>query len=164
MKKSAGFILKLVFGLMGAIYALMGVIFLVVAVKAAGNIQHIFTLPEDQLAFAINGVVFTALGVIFLVVTFILLLADKRRQRLTEELLRFGTRVTGTVTEVKVDHTVRVNRRSPLIAKVRCALPTGEVTLKSRRLWNACPSTGEQVDIVYDPMDERKYVICFEGE
>lgn len=164
MKINGSFIVKLVFGFLGAIYTVLGSVFLVIAVKAAGDVRRIFTLPEDQLAFAINGVVFTVLGVAFLLVTFLLLLAGKRRKAQDEELMLWGSRVTGTIVDVKVDHTVRVNRRSPLIARVRCALPTGEVTLKSRRLWNACPSTGDQVEVVYDPMDERKYVILFEGE
>ena len=164
MKKSAGFILKLVFGLMGAIYTVMGCVFLIVAMKAAGDIRRIFTLPEDQLAFAINGVVFTALGVAFLLVTVILLLVGIRRKRQDEELIYLGSRVTGVVTDVKVDYTVRLNRRSPVIAQVRCLLPSGEVTLKSRRLWNACPSTGDKAEVMYDPMDEEKYLIWFEGE
>lgn len=164
MKMNGSFIVKLVFGILGAIYTVLGSVFLVIAMKAAGDIRRIFTLPEEALAFAINGVVFTVLGAAFLLVTIILLLADKRRKTRNEELLRFGTRVTGTIVDVKMDYTVRINHRSPLVAKVRCALPSGEVTLKSRRLWNACPSTGEQVEVIYDPMDEKKYLMLFEGE
>ena len=164
MKKNSSFILKLIFGLMGAIYAVIGVTFLVVAMKAAGDITRIFTLPEEQLAFAIVGTVFTVLGAAFLVVTVILALAGRRQQRMREDLLQYGSRVTGEVVDVRINYSIRVNRKSPLVAQVKCLLPTGEVTLKSKNLWNACPNTGDAVEVIYDPMDEKRYVIEFEGE
>ena len=164
MKINGSFIVKLVFGILGAIYTVLGSVFLVIAVQTAGDVRRIFTLPEDELALAICGTVFTVLGVAFLVVTVILLLAGKRRKAQDEELMLWGSRVTGTIVDVKVDYTIRVNRRSPLVAMVRCALPNGEVTLKSRRLWNACPATGDTVEVIYDPMDERRYVIEFPEE
>ena len=164
MKKNGSFVLKLIFGLMGAIYAVIGVTLLVVAMKAAGDVTRIFTLPEEKLAFAINGVVFTVLGAAFLVVTVILALVGRRQQRMREELLQYGTRVTGEVVDVRINYSIRVNRKSPLVAQVKCLLPTGEVTLKSKNLWNACPSTGDAVEVIYDPMDEKRYVIEFGGE
>ena len=164
MKKSGSFVLKLIFGLMGAIYAVIGVTFLVVAMKAAGGITRIFTLPEEKLAFAICGTVFTVLGAAFLVVTVILALVGRNQQRMREELMQYGTRVTGEVVDVRINHSIRVNRKSPLVAQVKCLLPTGEVTLKSKNLWNACPNTGDAVEVIYDPMDEKRYVIEFEGE
>jgi len=164
MKMNGSFILKLVFGLMGTIYTAVGGGFLVAAVKAAGDIRRIFTLPEEELAFAINGVVFTSLGVIFLLVAVILILVGRRKKRMREELLIWGTRVTGTITQVRVNRSIRVNGRHPLLAQVQCAFPSGEVTLTSPHLWNACPATGDQVEVIYDPMDERKYVIEISDE
>ena len=164
MKKNGSFVLKLIFGLMGAIYAVIGVTFLVVAMKAAGGITRIFTLPEEELAFAIVGTVFTALGAAFLVVTVILALVGRKQQRMREELLQYGTRVTGEVVDVRINYSIRVNRKSPLVAQVKCLLPTGEVTLKSKNLWNACPNTGDAVEVIYDPMDEKRYGIECEGE
>ena len=164
MKKNGSFVLKLIFGLMGAIYAVIGVTFLVVAMKAAGDVTRIFTLPEEELAFAIVGTVFTVLGAGFLIAALGVMLAGKRQQRMREELMQYGTRVTGIVIEVWVNHSVRVNGRSPLLARVQCTFPTGDITLKSKNLWNACPSTGDAVEVIYDPMDEKRYVIEFEGE
>lgn len=160
--KTGSSIVKLVFGILGAIYTVLGSAFLAAAVKAAGDILLIFTLPEAGLTFAILGTVFTALGVVFLVVATAFALADKRRARLKEELQAWGSRVTGVITGVRTDPTVRVNHRSPVIAMVRCTLPSGEVTLKSHRLWSSEPAVGDMVDVLYDPMDERRYVIDFQ--
>ena len=164
MKIRGSFILKLVFGLLGVIYTAVGGGFLVASVKETGDIRRIFTLPEEQLAFAINGVVFTSLGVIFLLVTVILILVCRRKKRMREELLIWGTRVMGTVTQVRVNRSVRVNGRNPLLAQVSCSFPSGEVTLTSPQLWNACPNTGDPVEVIYDPMDEKRYVIEFPDE
>ncbi len=164
MKISGSYILKLVFGLLGTIYTVVGGGFLLAAVKDAGDITRIFTLPEEELAFAINGLVFTTLGVIFLLVTVILILVGRRKKRMREELLTYGTRVTGTVTHVRVNRSVRVNGRHPLLVQVSCSFPSGEVTLTSPHLWNACPNTGDTVEVIYDPMDEKRYVIEFAGE
>ena len=164
MKRNANFILKLIFGLMGLLYSVIGLVFLGLAVKWAGDLCRIFTLPEEHLAFAINGTVFTALGVIFLIVTVILILVGKRRARMREELLTWGSRIKGEVVDVRVDYTVRVNRRSPVIAKVRCTLPSGEITLRSPRLWDAHPAVGNVVEVIYDQMDEKRYVIEFPAE
>ena len=164
MKKNGSFVLKLIFGLMGAIYAVIGVTFLVVAMKAAGDVTRIFTLPEEELALAIVGTVFTALGAGFLAAALGVILAGKRQQRMREELMQYGTRVMGEVVDVRINYSIRVNRKSPLVAQVKCLLPTGEVTLKSKNLWNACPSTGDAVEVIYDPMDEKRYVIEFQGE
>ena len=164
LMKNGSIILKLIFGLLGTVYVVVGGGFLAAAVKAAGDFRRIFTLTEDGLAFAINGVVFTSLGVIFLLVTVILILVGRRKKRMREELLTWGARVMGTVTQVRVNRSIRVNGRSPLLAQVICTFPTGEVTLTSQHLWRACPSAGDQVEVIYDPMDERRYVIEFPVE
>lgn len=157
-------IVKLVFGVMGVIYTIVGVVCLTIAVDMAGDVRRIFRLPEDDLALSIVGIVFSVLGVAFLLVTLLLILSGRRQKRLREELLQYGVRVTGTITDVWMDTTVQVNGRSPLRAKVRCSFPTGEVTLKSKRLWDECPSTGDTVAVIYDPMDEKRYVIEFPDE
>lgn len=159
--KRGNLIVRLVFGLLGVIYAIVGAVCLTIARNMAGDIRRIFRLPEDDLALAIVGTVFSVLGAVFLVVTLMLILLGRRRSRLREELLSWGQRVQGTVTGVRVDYAIRVNGRSPLIAQVRCPFPRGEVTLKSPRLWGVTPAVGDTVDVLYDPMDERKYVMDF---
>lgn len=160
--KSSYFGHKLVFGILGAVYTVLGSVFLALAITKAGDVQAIFSHPEeDVVAFASLGIVFPLLGIAFLLVTLLLVRADKRRARMWEELLTWGSRVKAEIVDVRIDHTVRVNRRSPVIARVRCQLPSGEVILKSHRLWDECPATGDPVEVIYDPMDEKRYVIEF---
>lgn len=161
--KSSNFGHKVVFGALGATYTVVGGAFLAMAASAAGSLRQLFSLPEKELTFAILGTVFTVLGIVFLLVTLLFVRGDKRRARLREELLTWGAHATGIVTEVKVDYTVKINRRSPVIAKVTCTLPGGEVTLKSHRLWDILPAVGDTAEVLYDPMDEKRYVIEFEG-
>lgn len=162
--KNANLIVRLVFGILGAVYAVMGGVMLAMSARAAGDIRRIFTLPEEELALSICGTVFASLGVIFLLVTVILMLAGRRSARLREELLVWGVRVQGTVTDVRIDRTIRVNGFSPVVAMVHCSLPSGEVTLRSPRLWKACPNTGDAVDVIYDPQNEKRWVMEFPGE
>lgn len=159
--KSSNFGHKLVFGLLGGTYTVMGGVFLALALAKAGSLQQLFALSEDETVFPLLGTVFLVLGIVFLLVTGFLVRADKKRAQLREELLTWGQRVKGEVVDVRVDYSVKINRRCPVIAKVRCTLPSGEVTLKSPRLWDKCPATGDMVEVIYDPMDEKRYVIEF---
>ncbi len=153
--KSSNFGHKLVFGILGGTYTVIGGVFLALA-PTMGGVQ-----TDGGMAFGIIGPVFLALGIVFLVVTLLLARADKRRARMREELLTWGQRVKAEVVDVRIDYSVKINRRSPVIAKVRCEFPSGEVTLKSPRLWDKAPAVGDTVDVLYDPMDEKRYVIDF---
>ena len=163
--KHSNFGHKLVFGLLGGTYTVVGGVLLALAITQTGGVQEIFSQPEEEIVvFASLGTVFLLLGIAFLIVTLLLARADKRRARMREELLTWGSRIKGEVVDVRVDYTVRVNRRSPVIAKVRCTLPSGEITLRSPRLWDAHPAAGNVVEVIYDPMDEKRYVIEFFAE
>ena len=84
---------------------------------------------------------------------------SRKHQRLYEELLASGSRVTGTVTGVRTDYSLRFNHTYARIATIRCPFPRGEVTVKSHRLWNDVPAVGDTVDVLYGPMDESRYVL-----
>lgn len=154
-------VLKLVFGVLGLVYTIIGVISLLQGIDAAGSLTGIFTLQGELREVATVGAIFSVLGPCFLAAAIFLIIKDKRRAALREELLAWGSRVKGTVTYVRVNHNIRVNTQHPVIAQVRCPFPTGEVTLTSPHLWHIHPAVGDQVDVLYDPMDESKYVIEF---
>ena len=157
--KRGNFVIKLVFGILGGIFLLVGAGLLCGAIALAGDLRSIFSLPEEELALAICGTVFFSIGLVFGLIAVGFALGDRRAARLAEELRQYGTRVQGVVVEVRVDRSVRVNGFSPRIALVRCRFSSGEVTLRSHRLWNHCPLEGDVVDVLYDPMDEQRYVI-----
>ena len=154
--------LKLVFGLLGGTYTVVGGALLALAITRADNMLKHSVLAGDNTAFGIVGLVFLPLGIAFLIVTLLLARADKRHARMREDLLTWGSRVKGEVVDVQIDYTVRINRCSPVIVKVRCVLPSGEVTMKSPRLWDASPAVGDAVEVLYDPMNEKRYVIEFQ--
>lgn len=105
------------------------------------------------------ALVFALLGWILLAVGMAMHLAAKRRARLKEDLPAFGKAVTGRMVGVKTDSTIRVNRVSPCIAHVEVDFPCGKTVGKSHRLWRKEVGPGDEVQVLFDPMDERRYVI-----
>ena len=153
---------KLVFGIMGTIYTVIGGAVLALVIAVAGGFEGLSAYSEAAGSFPVLlGMVFLVLGIAFLLVTLLLHRADKRRAQLREELLAWGRCVKAEVVEVRTDYSVKINRRSPVIARVRCTFPSGEVTLKSPRLWDVRPAVGDTAEVLYDPMDETRYVIEF---
>lgn len=134
--KHSNFGHKLVFGLLGGTYTVVGGVLLALAISEMDGVLTDTVLSEDNAAFGIVGLVFTVLGVAFLIVTLLLARADKRHARMREELLTWGSRIKGEVVDVRVDYT----------------------------LWDAHPAVGNVVEVIYDPMDEKRYVIEFPAE
>ncbi len=158
-------IVMLVFGILGGVYTVIGGVLLSFLLHARKTDMNIVSLGEDaDTALPILAGVFGVLGVAFLLAAVILWLMERRRRRRREELLTWGQRATGKVVQVRQDYTVRVNRVNPWIAQVECPFPRGTVTLKSPRLWQTKPQVGDAVTILYDPMDEKQYVMLFPGE
>ncbi len=152
-------ILSLVFGCIGILYAVLGGVFLAVG-------QRTLDLPGldvsgDADALPVVGAVFLVLGAVSIFVTAIIRIFAVRKARYREELLAWGTRVTGQVADIPVDRTVRVNGQSPLRILVTVTHPTtGEtLTIRSGQVWETSLSNGDPVDVLFDPMDEKKYIV-----
>ena len=150
---------RLLMAVMGLAMIVFGLPMLIKAAGKVASLADILSLPKDDLTSAGKGLFLTLSGGVFLVMAVRLTLAGRRHQRLYEELLASGSRVTGTVTEVRTDYTVRLNRTYARIATIRCPFPRGEVMLKSPRLWGSVPAVGDAVEVLYDPMDESRYII-----
>ena len=166
MKRSVNplLIVGLVFFLMGVMFAVLGGVFISVSgddvVLLSDPDVWLFEHHNDEVALPMVGVVFAVLGGIFLAVGGVLLFLDRRSARRLRELQEYGERVPGTVTDITLDRTVSVNGNHPLIVHVTCRSPRGgDVTVKSRRIWNTTLSTGDSVDVLFDPMDERRYAV-----
>lgn len=157
-------LIGLIFGLMGLAFAVLGVVFMAVC---SDRLPQVFTAevwlndPPDELALPIVGVVFAAIGVFFAAMGGGFLLYARHKRLLREELERFGIRVPATVTEIRVDRSVRINGRSPLRIMVQAQHPfTGEMkTLRGPRVWQTTLTPGDAVEALFDPQDEKKYAV-----
>ena len=157
--------------LIGLIFAILGFVFLATgivlfAVRAMLLPQLLAAGEEAALAMMIVGLTFSAVGAVFAGVGILLLRVGSRQARLREELEHFGTRVQGRVTDIRIDYTYKVNRRSPLRIIVQAQHPrTGEIkTLRSDAVWETALTTGDTVDVLFDLQDAKKYVVVLPGE
>ena len=158
-------LIGIIFSGIGLLFAVLGGTFLLCNTEL---LPRLFTaevwadseLP-DELALPMCGLIFGAMGLIFLVIGVVMLLVMHRQRLLREELERYGVRVTGTVTDITIDRSYRVNGRSPLRVHVTAVHPTtGEaVTVRSGPVWETNLSTGDTADVLFDPMDERKRIV-----
>jgi len=160
-------LLGMIFGGIGLLFAALGCVFLAVSAEL---LPQVFT-PEvwlgdtpDELALPVIGVVFGAMGLVFLLVGGVMLLILRRQKRLREELEQYGTRVTGAVADIRVDRIYQVNGHSPLrvFVSVRHPFTNEELTLRSGPVWNTALTTGDPVEVLFDPMDEKKHLVLLE--
>ena len=143
--KSVKHILALVFGLLGLTYTVIGMIML--------NVTS--TDPDVPVV----GNVFSLLGVVFLAATALIWYFLGRNERRRREVLDYGIRVAATVTDVRPNYSVRVNRRHPWIVYAECVHPVTreKAVLRSHNVWNVSIATGQRVDILVDQMNEKRY-------
>lgn len=159
-----------VFAGLGALFTGLGVTFTVLGwadmprlfsgeIAAAGGVP-------DELAFPFIGLTFAAMGLVFLLCGVGMLRSLRKQRLMREELLRFGTRVTGTVAEIYIDRSVRVNGRSPLRIMVQVQHPFTGMTqvVRGPRVWQTSLSVGDPAEVLFDPQDEKKHVVLLPGE
>lgn len=146
--KTVKFTLMLTFGLLGLAYAAIGGVVLYTRLNPA------------------LGRVFLPLGTAFLLAAVAVWYFFGRAKRRREELLTWGTRAKATVTEVRANLNVRVNRRSPDVVLAQCTHPITreKVTLRSHNVMNCTLLPGDTVEIAFDPMNERSYVFDLREE
>lgn len=153
-----------IFGGIGLLFLVLGVIFILVSWDFLPRVFSAEVLAEeapDELALPVVGVIFAAMGAVFAVLGGVFLLLTRRQRLLREELLRFGTRTTGKVTDVAIDRHYQINGRHPLRIMVQAMNPhTGELkTLRGPMVWTTTLSAGDAVDVLFDPQDEKKYIV-----
>ena len=154
-------LVRLSMAVMGIAMAAFGLPMLINAVNKADSLLQVFSLPKEALKPFLSGLWLTFSGAVFLFAFFRISIASRKQKQLYDELLALNSRITGTVTEVRTDYSVRLNSTYARIATIRCPFPRGEVTVKSHPLWGNAPAVGDTVDVLFDPMDESRYVIDF---
>lgn len=158
----------IIFGCIGLLFAVLGGVFMAVS---SDVLPQVFTaevwLEEapEELELPIIGVVFSGIGLLFLLIAVIMLMIRGRQKRLREELLRFGTRESGVVKDIVIDRSYQVNNRYPLRILVEARHPfTGEMKmLRSPLVWETNLSTGDTVEVLFDPQDEKRYDVLLPG-
>lgn len=156
-----------IFSGVGGFFALLGGVFMLVG---RSELPRLFTAETwgentpDELALPLIGLIFGAIGLIFLLTGLGMLLAMRRQRRIREELECYGDCASGTVTEVRIDRAYRVNNRHPLRILVSVRHPfTGEtITVRSRPVWETALNPGDAVDVLFDPMNVKRYMVVLE--
>jgi len=157
-------LLGLIFGGIGLLFLVLGVIFVLVSADKLPMLAEADVWvgeTPDELDLPVVGVVFAGIGLIFTVLGVGFLMALLRRKRLKEELLTYGTRVTGTVADIRIDRAYQVNGRHPLRIMVQAQDPfTGETrTLRGPLVWETSLSTGDPAEVLFDPMNPKKFFV-----
>lgn len=156
-----------IFGGIGLLFLILGVIFVLIGWE---YLPQVFTAqvwtgdPPDSLALPLVGLVFSGIGVLFTALGAGFLIALRRQRLLREELERYGTRVSGTVTGIVTDRSYQVNGRHPLRLMVRAEHPFTheEQTLRSGPVWETSLAPGDAIEVLFDPQDAKKHVILTE--
>lgn len=162
-------LVALIFGGVGILFAAIGAVCIAISreklPKLADAAVWLGETP-DELAVPAVGVVFAAIGGFFVILALAMLLVGRRQRRLHEELLTYGERAQGRVAGLPVDTSITVNGRHPLRVMVEVYHPrTCEtLTLKGPRLWQTSLSVGDPIDVLFDPMDEKRYVVDYRKE
>lgn len=124
--------------------------------------------PQNAMdsVFWVLGLVFSIIGGVFMVVGVITWMALDGGRRRREALLGYGRRVMATVTEVRLNRSVRVNNRSPYQIIAECTNPvSGQTeTVKSHSIWDTALQVGDRVEVAFDPMNEKKYAFDLREE
>ena len=139
-------------GIIGLIFAPLGLVFLVVGLLLNARIRS----PEERLVFL---VCFAGVGGVFLTVGLILLGMELRRRAKQRAAYEGGHYVTGRVAGCRVNTRVNVNGTHPMVVEVHWTDPdTGTVhVFYSRYLYvNVEPLlTGDAVPVYLDRGDKR---------
>lgn len=104
--------------------------------------------------------VFGGIGGIMLAVTIIMNGTMSASERRIKALRDYGHKVPATVTSVRENRSISVGRQHPMVVEAHCSHPVTmeDVRLKTT-LWQTALRPGDQVDALFDPMDEKKYAL-----
>lgn len=108
----------------------------------------------------IVSIVFVCIGGVMLLACLVTAIAARAVRKKREELLVWGQRVTVTIDAINVNTMVTMMNRHPERLYAHCVHPvTGEtVKLHSHDLWKTPLQPGDRVDVLFDPMNEKRYV------
>jgi len=122
-------------------------------------------LAEDPVL-QLLSMIFAAIGLVMAGIAILCHVLMRRVEKKAEELLGFGTRVMGTVSQVYQNRNVRLNGRSPWIVEVECYHPQTQerIFARSHSVWHTSLQPGDSADVLFDPYNQKKYVVDVKEE
>lgn len=143
--------------IIGLVYSVLGALFVVLGIVLA------LTL-EEGLLFC---VIFGGIGLIFLILGIIFLGVEYRKRKNVEQLIASGRYVWGTIADWRVNRSIEVCGRHPIVLLVRYVDGRGQEHFfrsPSLRIVGGPQLRGKQVRVYYGDPDFRHYYIAADCE
>lgn len=140
-------ILGLVYSILGAVFGVVGCVLCLVLGK------------ELRLL----GVIFGGIGGVFLVLGLIFLGVEHGKRKKAEELIASGRYVWGTIADWRVNRSIEICGRHPIVLLVRCVDCRGQEHFfrsPSLRIAGGPQLLGKQVRVYYDDPGFKNYYVA----
>lgn len=148
--KGAGFILGVIYTLLGGFFVIVGAILTV-------------TLYGQEARMV--GIIFTAIGSIFFILGIIFLVLQNRKRKTAQRLVDEGQFLWAEIVDLVPNFNVSINNRHPYIARARYVDGNGTVHIfKSRNVYEYLDSSilNRQVKVYTEDNEFKKYYMDIE--
>ena len=143
---SALWIIGLVYSALGALFVVLGIVLALVL--------------EEGLLFC---VIFGGIGMVFLILGIIFLAVEYGKRKSAEQLIASGRYVWGTIADWRVNRSIEVCGRHPIVLLVRYVDGRGQEHIfrsSSLRIVGGPQLLGKQVRVYYGDPDFRNYYVA----
>lgn len=147
---SALWIIGLVYSALGALFVVLGIVLALVL--------------EEGLLFC---VIFGGIGMVFLILGIIFLAVEYGKRKNSERLIASGRYVWGTIADWRVNRSIEVCGRHPIVLLVRYVDGRGQEHIfrsSSLRIVGGPQLLGKQVRVYYGDPDFRNYYVAADCE
>ena len=147
---SALWIIGLVYSALGALFVVLGIVLALVL--------------EEGLLFC---VIFGRIGMVFLILGIIFLAVEYGKRKNSERLIASGRYVWGTIADWRVNRSIEVCGRHPIVLLVRYVDGRGQEHIfrsSSLRIVGGPQLLGKQVRVYYGDPDFRNYYVAADCE
>ena len=147
---SALWIIGLVYSALGALFVVLGIVLALVL--------------EEGLLFC---VIFGGIGMVFLILGIIFLAVEYGKRKSAEQLIASGRYVWGTIADWRVNRSIEVCGRHPIMLLVRYVDGRGQEHIfrsSSLRIVGGPQLLGKQVRVYYGDPDFRNYYVAADCE
>ena len=143
--------------IIGLVYSALGALFVVLGIVLA-------LVLEEGLLFC---VIFGGIGMVFLILGIIFLAVEYGKRKSAEQLIASGRYVWGTIADWRVNRSIEVCGRHPIMLLVRYVDGRGQEHIfrsSSLRIVGGPQLLGKQVRVYYGDPDFRNYYVAADCE